>query len=342
MGRRRATALFVLLVSIAGTPGTPALAAPPTSTPDAVEQRRSATYRAGVTAATAGQWTEAKRLFLQTIALRSSPKALFSLAQSEEQLGETASAQASYEEARAAAVTAREAEVVRAVDQAQAALEPRVPHVHLVIRGATGATARLDGRPLASSLVVAADPGRHRLVVEAQDCEPFATTIDLRERQQFELVVDLHPLRRPSPLGGARPATATLAVSPPSPSTAKARDSVAATLGLVTAGVGIVGLGLGTYFGVEARTKNDESYGDGCRGNVCPSSAAATRNSALSWAGASTAAFIAGGVLAAGGIVVWLAAPSGTTDAAPGGARSAGIVAVPLPGGGGALLSGRF
>src|SRR4051794_8313424 len=60
------------------------------------EAQRTDLYREATKAASAGRWAEAKERLRAAIAIRSSPKVLFSLAQSEEQLGQLASAQADY------------------------------------------------------------------------------------------------------------------------------------------------------------------------------------------------------------------------------------------------------
>jgi hypothetical protein len=304
-----------LIVSLASatTVSTP-LAAPSASS----EEQRKSAYRAGVTAAEAGRWAEARARFREAIALRPSPKAVFSLAQAEEHLGEVASAQASYEEARTSARAAGENDVVSASEQAEAALEPRIPHLHVVTTGVLDATATLDGQRVATSLVVAADPGSHALVVQATGRQPYTATISLRERQQLEVVVSLLPL---APLGAGTP--------PPPPPVARTvrTQSPLATAGLVAAGVGVVGVAIGAAFGIEARARNDQSYSGGCQGNACPANAAAVRESALSWAHASTAAFIAGGALVASGVVVWLVVPPRVTT--EGGAAEGSVALVP-------------
>jgi hypothetical protein len=94
-------------------------------------------------------------------------------------------------------------------------------------------------------------------------------------------------------------------------------------VGIATAAAGLGALAAGGVFGVEALRKRDEAH---CAGTVCPDSAsAATLQSAKTAADWSTGLLIAGGVLAAGGIGVWILARD-----AQGGAR---IGVAPLPGG---------
>lgn len=97
----RAAAGVVALLAVLLAKEMPAVAEPsaspaPVGSEERSEDWRTELYREGVAAATAGLWTEARDRFRQTLAIRSSPKVLFSLAQAEEQLGQVASAQADY------------------------------------------------------------------------------------------------------------------------------------------------------------------------------------------------------------------------------------------------------
>ena len=287
-------------------------AAPGGASPEepSTERERRDAYRLGVVAATHGEWATAKTQFARVVALRPSPKALFSLAQVEEELGQVASALATYEEARTSAQGAQgsqEAEVVTAAARAEAALEPRVPHVHVVASGvanAAAATATLDDRPIPTTLLIAVDPGSHRLVVRAPGSRPATLTVTLRERQQLELPVRLE--LEPSASGnaaGERSSESTVRATSARPQGSSPGAAGWRVASYAALGASVVTAGLGAYFGVKAATTNDASYTQGCRGDACPSDAAQTRQSALVQARASTALFITGGALAAGGIV---------------------------------------
>jgi hypothetical protein len=85
---------------------------------------------------------------------------------------------------------------------------------------------------------------------------------------------------------------------------------------LIALGAGLVAAGAGTYFGFDAISKNNASQ-TGCVGNACPPDAKRTRLDAL-WAGdASTVAFVASGVLLAGGLVMYIGGRGGGPAAAP-------------------------
>jgi hypothetical protein len=86
--------------------------------------------------------------------------------------------------------------------------------------------------------------------------------------------------------------------------------------GLVTAGAGVIALGLGTVFALQAMSKNDDSN-SGCKGNTCTPEGAATRNDARSAGNVATGFMVVGGVLTVGGLAMFLFAPSSSPTTAP-------------------------
>ena len=319
----RAASLATLLTLVAAERPVRAQQPAPTDAAQTAEDRRTALYREGVDAATAGRWPDARDRFREALAIRSSPKVLFSLAQAEEQLGQVASAQADYGRALEGAKAAAESDVVAAAEQAQRALEPRVPHVRVVVSGASGAVGTLDEQPIAVGTAVATDPGAHRIVVSAPGMRAVTTSVAIGERQKLDVPVRLEAVAQ-APAGlETAPMAATRAVP-------------WRTIGLAAAGAGAVGLGVGVALGLVAKSKNDQSNSSGCNGNSCTAAAAAVRHDALSAASASTVAFVLGGVLSAGGVVLWLVAPSRDAD------HAVGVTPVALGGGGGLVVTARW
>ena len=100
------------------------------------------------------------------------------------------------------------------------------------------------------------------------------------------------------------------------------------TTGWVVGSIGLVGLGVGTVFGLVALSKNSASKSDGAcdANNVCDASGKSARDSARNAGNISTFAFIGGGVAVAVGAVLVLSAPSTTSP------RSARIEVSPLVG----------
>jgi serine/threonine-protein kinase len=107
-------------------------------------------------------------------------------------------------------------------------------------------------------------------------------------------------------------------------------------MGYVVGGVGIVGVGLGSFFGLQAVSKWSSAKND-CGGG-CPDGSAARKekSDAVTDATISTVGFAAGGVAIAGAIVLLVTAPSST--------RIGGIDLGPFTthGGAGLAASGVF
>jgi hypothetical protein len=121
----------------------------------------------------------------------------------------------------------------------------------------------------------------------------------------------------------------TPARAPAEASTPTSSGSSTRTLGVIVGCAGVAGLGLGTAFAVQAMGKKSDADSAGCNSNsVCPNGAAAdTLRSAKNAADLATVGFIAGGLLAAGGITLWaVGGRSGAVQATPSvGDRSAAV-----------------
>jgi hypothetical protein len=274
------------------------------------EQHRTDLYREGVSAAASGDWARARDRFRETVAIRSSAKVLFSLAQAEQHLGQSASARADYaraaDEARAAG---GEDDVIRTAEVAEREIEPRVPHLRIVVSGASQATALLDERPVAVGEVLAVDPGTHQVKAAAPRMLPSTVSVALGDGQMLEVPIHLEaepiplvatPESRLAPIEASPPPV--LPASPPRPWK---------TVGIVAAGTGMVALAVGTGLAFVAKSKNDQSYTDGCTMSVCTSTQGfQARSDALSLATAATVTLVGGGVLSGSGVLLWLFAPS--------------------------------
>jgi hypothetical protein len=297
------------------------------------EAQRKELYREALKSGEAGRWEEAKERLRAVLAIRSSPKVLFSLAQTEEHLGQIASAQSDYLRALEGATFEGKQEVVQAARQAERALSSRVPHVRAVLgpppgkpgSEVSGVGATLDDRPVTLGTAVAVDPGEHKLIVSAPGMRPAVVTVKVNEGQELDLSVALEP-ERPSPTAAGPPllpppqqARARMPEPtnlPARPETPSDSGSSLRTVGLVTTGVGILALGVGAAFGVEAIRKHDKAA------KACPDATCASADDATLWHDAvtsgnvSTLAFVVGGVGVAAGALVWLAAPRSSPDAA--------------------------
>ncbi len=117
--------------------------------------------------------------------------------------------------------------------------------------------------------------------------------------------------------------------------------------GVVAGAVGMVGLGLGAVFGGVAAAKWSSAK-SACNGQPVscttdPNSVGfQDKDSATTMATLSTVSFIAGGVLAAGGLVVFLTAQTRPSSEPPASARRVEVVPTGGPSGAGMLLRGWF
>ncbi|AKV03854.1 hypothetical protein AKJ09_10517 [Labilithrix luteola] len=240
----------------------------------------------------------------------------FNLADCYEHLGRAASAHATFLKVAAIARAAGKFEREKSANERARALEPRLAKLHLVVKAsAPGLELRLDDAPLAREdwqTPLPVDPGSHRVTAAAPDHRTFETTIVAKESTTLDLDVP--------PLVDTRPAV-TIPTTP-------APSSPQRTLALVTGGVGVVAVGVGTVFGILALSHHSNAE-SACASDMyqfrCP-----TENGASEWNAArtagnlSTAGFIAGGVLLAGAAVLWFTAPRAHTRV---GASASGIVA---------------
>ncbi|MDI3286091.1 tetratricopeptide repeat protein [Polyangium sp. 15x6] len=94
------------------------------------------------------------------------------------------------------------------------------------------------------------------------------------------------------------------------------KESFFSTQRIIGLGLGIAGLGagaVGTYFGLRAIDKRDESEVDGhCAGNTCNEFGYDARKDAYQSGNLSTGLLVAGGVVFAGGLALFLTAPKRT------------------------------
>ncbi len=258
--------------------------------------------------ALAGNYAEACVKFATSDELAPSGGAVLNLADCYEKTGRTASAWVKFRATAERADAAGRPDVAKMARDRAELLAPRLPKLALVVEeGARvpGLEIRRDGEVLPTGewgAELPVDPGHHEIVATAPHRERFAQSVDVREGDR--IVVRVAPL----PEEASRPAdNATTGDTPSSP---------LRTVGIAVGGVGIVGLGLGTVFGLRAIAKHGD-VDNACPSGVCPDEATRTRarednDAAKSSATLSTVAFTAGAVCLAAGVTLYLVAPRGT------------------------------
>jgi hypothetical protein len=149
------------------------------------------------------------------------------------------------------------------------------------------------------------------------------------------------PPTRVEPIAPSEPAAPTREQGPPEPSEPSSHGSTQRLLGLSAAGVGVVALGVGAVFALSASSKRSDVEA-ACPNARCKDPSFVTMNDdAKSSADTATILFVVGGVLGAGGAVLFFtAAPSSSPRAAVSSKARVGASAV--PGGGVATIVGSW
>lgn len=248
------------------------------------------------------------------------PKALgtlVNLARCNEEWGKTATAYAQYIELEQGATEKKQTERIALAKKHKATLETKLSHIDFKVQAAVpGETVKVDDGDAVDAAKLNAtqtfDPGDHAIEATAPGKDPYRSKFTVSPGPSTADVIvpalaDAGSAARPTPAPG--PTTA--------PADTGSSWSTQKTIGVAAAGVGAAGLIVGSIFGVIALGgKSDEN--SACSGaNKCTPNSQPLKNaqshydSANSAATVSTIAFIAGGVLVAGGAVLYLTAPSG-------------------------------
>lgn len=249
---------------------------------------------------------------------------LLNLAECYEKNGQTASAWAAWKDAAGRANAAGKADVEKRASDRAAALEPQLSKLTIALANGsdvTGLEVKLDGAAVGHATFgtpLPVDPGSHTVDANAPGKQPWQSKVDVAAKQKDAAVtVNLidAPVAPPPPLPpGGSPGGAGTAPPPPPPPPAPPPSSWSTnkTLALVSGGLGVVGLAVGSVFGLQAQSKNNDALQpQNCRtSSLCTQNGLNLTNDAKSAATISTVSFVAGGALAAGGVVLWLTAPS--------------------------------
>lgn len=192
---------------------------------------------------------------------------LLNLAVCHEKEGRTASAWVEFQEALAAARSAKRWDRINLAQRHLKALEGKVPHLTVEVSptaNAEGFSLRRDGVELAPPTwgsAVPIDPGEHALEASAPNMKTWSATIQIAESDDKTIVVPALEALPPPPEPDPKP---TPKPKPKPPPETSSRTTVAYVVG----GAGVLALGVGGYFGFRAMAKSNESD-DHCRGSLC-------------------------------------------------------------------------
>jgi len=263
---------LVLLVSFVGA--TWLGAAPANAQTDAERAGARSAATAGADAFDAGKYQEALDLFLRAESLVHSPVHLSYIGQCHANLGHLVEAHETYirlarEELPA---NAREA-VKRAVSEASERakqLEPRLPYLAIKLQGlAPGETAEvtLNGAAVPPALIgipAPTNPGEYVVRATAPGKDSGDVSVTLQEGQRKDAVVLLQstgaaPAALPAPVAPTETANTSTAGSTPQDTGVEQGHSNLKIPAYAALGVGVLGVGFGTYFALDAGKAADEA-----------------------------------------------------------------------------------
>jgi hypothetical protein len=195
----------------------------------------------------------------------------------------------------------------------------------------------VDGQVIADHLdgsALPVDPGPHEFTFEAAGQPPLTETIILHEgeKDRRETVL-LGGAAAPSETSSG-PATGGPTRESGAETPSEGSGQTLRTVGIVAGAAGVIGIGVGSVFGLFASTSWQKAQKDCPTHSGCSATAMDERNNALSQALVSTVGFIAGGALLAGGVTLFFAAPKAPKPSSP----DVGLRVMP----GGLLVTGRF
>ena len=282
------------------------------------------------------RYAEACAAFLESQHLEPKLGTLLNVAFCHEQEGKTATAWGEYSAAAAWALQQGRGDREKFAYDRAAELAKRLSRVELDLPAGQAVDVEVDGHPHTGARLTAMmylDPGDHTVRVTAAGKKPFVTTMRVPLGPSSQSV-QVPTLVDDPPLGSS--ASTSLGVAT---TDAERAVDVRRTLSFVVGGTGIVGLGIGTYFGVRTLDKKSAATLH-CAGKECDAQGVSALDDAHSSAMISTVAFGAGVVCFGAGLYLLLT--SGGSVAAP--APSAGVRFRPMAAarGGGWMLEGAW
>lgn len=311
-----------------------------------------ALFEEGVALMKAGRFAEACPKLVTSLRLDQAVGTLLYLAECYERTGRTASAWATFREAESLGRSQNQLDRARTAQSRAQKLEPELAYLTisvppearvdglLVRRGTTTVYADLYG------VSTPVDPGPIEVEASAPGHRTFTGSVRVAPKARETLTV---PKLEPLPVAETPPATAPSepAPAPSTPLTEPAPSGLPKdegseqganhTAAYIVGGVGIVALGVGSYFGLRAMSKNSEAEDSCDANNVCTDPRALTlTDEARDAANFSNIGFAVGGAALATSIVLFIVAPGGDETNA---LRVAPTVA---RGGGGISLGGKF
>ncbi len=278
-----------------------------------------------------GKTAEACAKYVESQRLDPKVGTLLNAATCHEDEGKTASAWVEFSEGARLASRLKQAEREKFARKKAEDLEARLSKLVLSLAGppVQGVEIRIDGRLLGAAALATEmplDPGDHEIIVSARGKKPFVTrqTMEAGPIVQKLVVPELEDIPR-EPRPRATPRTTA------QPDDGTPREPRAPVLSYAIGALGVVGLGMGTFFGIRAVSRKDEAD-QGCAGRFCTADGLRANDQARTAATVSTWSFVAGGAALLGAAVLYVTVES----------RTGAVTTTLAAGGSGAEIRGSF
>jgi hypothetical protein len=274
-----------------------------------------------------GKFAEACQKLAGSQELDPAAGTLLNLGDCYEKNRQIASAWATFKEAATAAKAGGMPDREQVARQRAAALEPRLPHMVIVVPEQAAANVteiKRDGVAVprvAWGAPLPVDAGEHVIEAKGSGPQPWSQRVTVVEGKTETVTVTV---------SSAEAQTAPVAPVPPESADTAGKGKGQKVAGAIIAGAGVVALGIGTVVVLSAKSKYNGA--DCNESNVCVQAGYDDRQSAISMANTANIVLGAGMVALVAGGVLWLTAPS---------SAHAGISVQPTAGLGGGGLSVR-
>jgi hypothetical protein len=299
-----------------------------------------------------GKYAEACPKFADSERLDPSSATVLNLANCWEKAGRTATAWATYMEAASLANAVGRKDYLAAAQRHADALALKLARLTVSVQEPVeGMQVRRDGVLVDRAewgAPIPIDTGSHAIDASAPGHKAWALRVEVTQDGSSATVtvpvLEAAPVEAPPPSSATAPPAglSSPAVSPASPpaDTGAPNGGSQRTVGLVLAGLGVVGLGVATGFAVSAKSKYNDSLVN-CQqppGNrdLCDAQGVTQRNDARTRGDVATVLFGVGTAALVGGAVLWLSAPHGASA----GRGVAALAVVPTVGG--AVIRGAW
>jgi hypothetical protein len=257
-----------------------------------------------------GNFAEACPKFEESARLAPGIGTSFNLGDCFEHVGRPASAWSAFTDAADQARRAGQDDREKAARARAAALEPKLPKIVLNTAPPLPPdfTVTLDGKVLSAAVLrspLPIDPGEHVVRASAPGKAPVDLTLHIATVPRTEAI-------EIAPLTDLPPPAPTTVILPAGGSDAQPYFGWQRTSAIAAGGLALVGVGIASFFAGRAHSEWSHAQPE-CPANVCTSVGYQDWQDARSSASASTALFITAGVVAVGGVVLWVTTPKPTS-----------------------------